>query len=50
MIISKTSAPADAMVHAIRSRAAADVTFRQRVNDAALRILQAKQTWGLLPC
>ena len=50
MIISKTSAPADAMVRAIRSRAAADSSFRQRVNDAALRILQAKQTWGLLPC
>jgi beta-N-acetylhexosaminidase len=50
MIISKTSAPADAMVHAIRSRTAADPSFRQRVDDAALRILQAKQTWGLLPC
>ena len=50
MIISKTSAPAHAMVVAIRSRAAADPGFRQRVDDAALRILRAKQTWGLLPC
>jgi beta-N-acetylhexosaminidase len=50
MIISKTSAPADAMVVAIRSRAAADSSFRQRVDDAALRILRAKQSWGLLPC
>ena len=50
MIISKTSAPADAMVLALRSRAAADPSFRQRVNDAALRILQAKQSWNLLPC
>jgi beta-N-acetylhexosaminidase len=50
MIISKTSPPADAMVQAIRSRAATDPGFRQRVDDAALRILQAKQTWGLLPC
>jgi len=50
MIISKTSAPADAMVLAIRSHALADPSFRQRVNDAALRILQAKQTWNLLPC
>jgi len=50
MIISKTSAPAHAMVLAIRSRAAADVTFRQRVDDAALRILRAKQAWTLLPC
>src|SRR5712692_3390371 len=50
MIISKTSTPAHAMVLAIRSRAAADPGFRQRVDDAALRILRAKQTWGLLPC
>src|SRR5256714_479646 len=50
MIISKTSAPAHAMVLAIRSRAAADPTFRQRVDDAALRILRAKQAWSLLPC
>jgi beta-N-acetylhexosaminidase len=50
MIISKTAAPADAMVAAVRSRAASDPAFRQRVNDAALRILSAKQAWGLLPC
>ncbi len=50
MIISKTAAPADAMVQAIRSRVATDTSFRQRVNDAALRILRTKQTWGLLPC
>src|SRR5436309_3645725 len=50
MIISKTSAPAHAMVLAIRSRAEADPTFRQRVDDAALRILRAKQAWSLLPC
>ena len=50
MIISKTSAPAHAMVLAIRSKVAADATFRPRVDDAALRILRAKQSWGLLPC
>jgi beta-N-acetylhexosaminidase len=50
MIISKTSAPAHAMVLAIRARAATDKSFRQRIDDAALRILRAKQTWGLLPC
>jgi beta-N-acetylhexosaminidase len=50
MIISKTSTPAHAMVLAIRSRAAADPNFHQRVDDAALRILRAKQTRGLLPC
>jgi beta-N-acetylhexosaminidase len=50
MIISKTAAPADAMVQAIRARVAADATFRQRVDDAALRVLKAKQAYGLLPC
>ena len=50
MIISKTSAPADAMVQALRTRLAADASFRQRVDDAALRILRAKQVYGLLPC
>jgi len=50
MIISKTSAPADAMVKAIRSKASQDTAFRQRVDDAALRILRAKQRFGLLPC
>ncbi|HXN04665.1 MAG TPA: glycoside hydrolase family 3 N-terminal domain-containing protein [Candidatus Acidoferrum sp.] len=50
MIISKTSAPADAMVQAIRARVATDPAFSQRVDDAALRILKAKQAYGLLPC
>jgi beta-N-acetylhexosaminidase len=50
MIISKTSAPADAMVQAIRARVAADASFAQRVDDAALRILRAKQAYSLLPC
>jgi len=50
MIISKTAAPADAMVQAIRARVAADATFRQRVDDAALQVLKAKQAYGLLPC
>ena len=50
MIVSKTATPAVLMVQAIRARAAADPVFLQRVNDAALRILRAKQAWGLLPC
>ena len=50
MIISKTAAPAHAMVLAIRARAASDASFRQRIDDATLRVLRAKQTWGLLPC
>jgi len=50
MIISKTAAPADAMVQAIRTRVATDANFAQRVDDAALRILRVKQAYGLLPC
>jgi beta-N-acetylhexosaminidase len=50
MIISKTPAPADAMVQAIRARVAADASFHQRVDDAARRVLKAKQAYGLLPC
>ncbi|HEY0493984.1 MAG TPA: glycoside hydrolase family 3 N-terminal domain-containing protein [Candidatus Dormibacteraeota bacterium] len=50
MIVSKTATPADAMVQAIRARVAGDPAFRQRVDNAALRVLQAKQAWGLLPC
>ena len=50
MIISKTPGPADDMVKAVRSRAAGDARFYERVNDAALRILQAKANYGLLPC
>jgi len=50
MIISKTSAPADAMVQALRARVAVDASFRLRVDDATLRILRAKQAYGLLPC
>jgi hypothetical protein len=38
------------MVQAIRARVAADASFAQRVDDAALRILKAKQAYGLLPC
>jgi beta-N-acetylhexosaminidase len=50
MIISKTIAPAVAMTGAIESRTASDPTFRSLVDDAALRILVAKQGFGLLPC
>jgi beta-N-acetylhexosaminidase len=50
MIISKTIRPAVAMADAILSRAANDRAFRTRVNDAVLRILEAKEAFGLLPC
>jgi beta-N-acetylhexosaminidase len=50
LIISKTVPPAVAMTAAVSARADADAAFRSRVDDAALRILQAKQEYGLLPC
>jgi beta-N-acetylhexosaminidase len=50
MIISKTTAAADAMIAAIVTRVASDGVFSRRVDDAVRRILQAKQARGLLPC
>ena len=50
LIISKTIAPANAMATAIRARAQADGGFNARVNDAALRVLRAKASYGLLAC
>ena len=49
-IISKTVAPANAMAAAISARASADTAFKARVDDAALRILRAKATRGLVRC
>jgi beta-N-acetylhexosaminidase len=49
-ITSKTVDATHAMVLAVRAKAASDASFRARVNDAALRVLRMKQTWGLLPC
>jgi beta-N-acetylhexosaminidase len=50
MIVSKTLAPAEAMYQAVLSRATADPVFRQQVDASAIRVLQAKQASGLLPC
>jgi beta-N-acetylhexosaminidase len=49
-IISKTIAPANAMATAISSRASTDAAFKARVDDAALRILRAKDARGLTRC
>ena len=38
------------MAQAVRARAASDAAFKARVDQSALRILQAKDTAGLLPC
>ena len=50
MIISNQVPSAIEMAQAIASRAAAEPAFAQRVDDAALHILQAKESLGLLPC
>jgi len=50
MIISKTLAPAGAMFEGVLSRARSDAPFRALVNEAAMRILNAKFASGLLPC
>jgi beta-N-acetylhexosaminidase len=50
MIVSKTVGPAVAMAKAILSRAATDPSFASRVDDAAVRVLEAKGAAGLLPC
>jgi beta-N-acetylhexosaminidase len=50
LVTSKTADATHAMVLAVRSNAMADPTFLARVNDAALRVLQKKQSFGLLPC
>jgi beta-N-acetylhexosaminidase len=50
LIVSKTATATVAMVAALQARAAADPTFAARVDDAALRILEAKDATGLLPC
>jgi beta-N-acetylhexosaminidase len=50
MIISKTTPPALAMADAVLAKANEDDGFRSKVDDAALRILEAKDAAGLLPC
>jgi beta-N-acetylhexosaminidase len=50
MITSQSLAPAEAMAQAVLARAAADASFRSQVDAAVMRILSAKQAYGLLPC
>jgi beta-N-acetylhexosaminidase len=50
MIISNQLAPAVKMAKSLAARAADDATFAQRIDSAALRVLDAKKTAGLLPC
>jgi beta-N-acetylhexosaminidase len=50
MITSQNLGPAEAMAPAVLARTATDPAFRARVDSAALRVLSAKQAYGLLPC
>jgi len=50
LIISKTVAPANAMAAAIATRVSSDAAFKARVDDAALRVIRAKMTFGLVRC
>jgi beta-N-acetylhexosaminidase len=50
LVVSKTAAATVAMVAALQARAATDPMVAAMVDDAALRVLKAKQAAGLLPC
>lgn len=50
LIISKTVAPAITMATALRERASAEPSFRTRIDDAALHVLRAKVSYGLIAC
>jgi beta-N-acetylhexosaminidase len=50
MIIESGLTGAAAMADGIAAHVAQSATFRKRVDNAALRVLQAKEAAGLLPC
>jgi len=50
MIIANELSVAEPMAEGLARRAAASPAFRRRIDDAALRILRAKEAAGLLPC
>ena len=50
LVVSKTAEATVAMVAAVREQVATDPSEAARVDDAALRVLQAKDRLGLLPC
>ena len=50
MIISNQVKPAIEMAEALATRAAASTSFRERIDDAALRVLEAKGAAGLFTC
>jgi beta-N-acetylhexosaminidase len=50
LVVSKTLDATVRMAGAVQARAASDAAFRAVVDAAALRVLRAKQAYGLLPC
>ena len=50
LIVARSATATVAMVAAVEARAATDASFAARVDEAVLRILEAKQSAGLLPC
>ncbi len=50
LIVARSAKVTAAMMAAVRARAAADPKVAARVNDAAQRVLDAKELAGLLPC
>jgi beta-N-acetylhexosaminidase len=50
LVTSQTLGPAQQMAAAVLSKAQASAAFRGTVDDAARRVLSAKQAAGLLPC
>ncbi|TMG24010.1 MAG: glycoside hydrolase family 3 protein [Chloroflexi bacterium] len=50
MIVVNQLVPAVQMAQALASAAAQSPGFRDRVNDAVLRVLRTKEAMGLLPC
>jgi beta-N-acetylhexosaminidase len=50
MITTQSLAPAEVMARAVLAQTAASSLFRAKVDTAALRVLSAKQAYGLLPC
>lgn len=50
LVASQSVAPAQEMASAVLARASSDTAFRGVVDGAVLRVLDAKQAQGLLPC
>jgi hypothetical protein len=50
MITSQVLGPAETMANDVLARANSDPSFRAVVNGAVLKVLAAKQAYGLLPC